>query len=207
MKNWSLLFISFLFSNILFAQLEKPERQIGFDATAFITRFLTFNDQLSGTSNPEILFLYRKEKNGKYLRYGIGGRFSYENSDIGNPIREKILFVRLDFKFGREYRKDFSKRWRAYYGWDVLIGASESSTESIGNALSGKFVIRGANLRVNPLVGIQFSLNERLSLSTEIAYGLEATFDSNSFNSDSIKTYRIQTFYAPPISLFLNYKI
>ena len=62
MKNWSLLFISFLFSNILFAQLEKPERQIGFDATAFITRFLTFNDQLSGTSNPEILFLYRKEK-------------------------------------------------------------------------------------------------------------------------------------------------
>jgi len=204
MKNWSLVFLSFLFTNLLIAQADIPERQIGFDATAFITRFLSFNPASSGTSNPEILFLYRKEKDGKHLRYGVGGRFDFTKRKEGST-QVKSLTVRLDFKFGREYHKDISKKWRTYIGWDALIGAFENNSKS-SNSGSNPVTSynRGGNIRINPLVGIQFFLNERFSLSTEMAYGLDL---QARFNSNSRKTYSIETFYAPPISIFLNYKI
>jgi len=209
MKNWSLLFLSFLLTNLLTAQADIAERQIGFDATAFITRFLSFNPASSGTSNPEILFLYRKEKDGKHLRYGVGGRFDLTKRKEGSSeIRN--LAVRLDFKFGREYHKDISKKWRTYIGWDALIGAFENNSKStnttFGNPGNDSVTSynRGGNIRVNPLVGIQFFLNKRFSLSTEMAYGLDI---QASFNSNARKTFTIETFYAPPISIVLNYKI
>ena len=205
MKNLIFLFLSLFSTTLLFSQSDVPERQIGFDATAFITRFLSFNAASSGISNPEILFLYRKEKDGKHLRYGIGGNLIYRTTKTSNQTREDVS-ARLDFKFGREYHKDFSKKWRSYLGWDVLLGAFESSSETTNNnqGSTSKYFSRGGNLRVNPLVGIQFFLNNRLSFSTEMAYGLDV---EALFNSDSQKRYTIKTFYAPPISLFLNYRI
>ena len=206
MKNWSLLFLSLLFTNFLIAQSENHERQIGFDATAFITRFLSFNASNSGTSNPEILFLYRKEKDGKHLRFGIGGRLDFETIRDANTERKRFI-GRLDFKFGREYHKDFSKKWRTYIGWDALVGVFESNSKNTILAAPGnpsKSVNKGGNIRVNPLVGLQFFLNEKLSFSTEMAYGLDI---SASIQTGDRKSYTIQTFYAPPISLFLNYKI
>jgi len=205
MKNWSLLFLSLFFTNLLIAQADIAERQIGLDATAFITRFLSFNPASSGTSNPEILVLYRKEKDGKHLRYGIGGRFDFEKrKDSGSQVRNVAL--RVDFKFGREYHKDISERWRTYIGWDALIGAFESSSKSsnLGSNDSSKAYNRGGNIRINPLVGIQFFFNQRFSLSTEMAYGLNIWA---AFSSNSRKTFSIETFYAPPISLVFNYKI
>lgn len=209
MKNWSLVFLSLFFTNLLIAQADIPERQIGFDATAFITRFLSFNPATTGTSNPEILFLYRKEKDGKHLRYGIGGRFDLNKRKAGSS-KVRILSTRLDFKFGREYHKEISKRWRTYIGWDALIGAFESNSKSTNSSFSNpgnepvKTYNRGGNIRINPLVGIQFFINNRFSISTEMAYGLDI---SATFNSNATKTLSIETFYAPPISLFFNYKI
>ena len=206
MKNWSLVFLSFLFSQFLIAQADFVERQIGLDATAFITRFLSFNAASSGTSNPQILFLYRKEKDGKHLRYGIGGRFNFSKNKE-NDSESSILSMRLDYKFGREYHKNISKRWRTYLGWDTLFGVSVSSSKFSNQNNSSKSISRSANVSINPLVGIQFSLNNRLSLFTEMAYGMNLFVRYAENSSGSLWRYSVETFYAPPISLFLNYKI
>ncbi len=185
MKKSLLLFSFISFSNFLFSQNENYNGQFGFDATGFIAQFLNFGSTSSGSS-PYVL-TYRKLGAKKNIRFGLGGSFNITEDRVTNAI---------EFRVGNERYRDFEKRWRALYGWDFKLGGFYNSDGN--NNVTTNFKV-GAS----PFFGLQFRINERLSVSTEAAY----TFWLGQTVRGKEDDFQFSTSFNPPVSLFVQYDI
>lgn len=182
----SLVLLSFLsFTTFLFSQNENYNRQVGFDATGFVTQFLNLGSSSSGSS--PYVFTYRRLGDKKNIRFGLGGSFN---------IAEERVINTLEFRVGKERFKDFEKRWRALYGWDFKLGGFYNSdrNDNISTSL---------RIGASPFFGLQFRINERLSVSTETAYN----FWLGQTVRDEEASYQFFTNFTPPVSLFVQYDI
>ncbi len=191
-----------LFSMILYGQTVDHEKgqefthQLGFDASAFITRFLSFNSQ-TVSSNTGLIFLYRKGKDGKNFRLAASPRIRVTND---NDL--KSSFIGLNLKIGKEYYNDFGKRWRAYVGWDIGFRGSTFTRRNSGN----KSFEGNLQLSVGPLVGLQFRINRWLSLSTEANYELIGTYEYDKDTNENVsKFYGLASGFSPLSFITLNY--
>lgn len=178
---------------------ERYTKQVGFNFTDFALRFLSFNEATGST--PSILVLYKKGNNGKKWRYGIGGSINWGKNPANSQTSQSVSF---NFLFGREYYRNISQRWTAYYGWEVLPRVSFSKSESISFGSQEPQVNSLLTLRLGgqALVGIQYNFNERLSLLTESSYLIQFAYRKD---EDSREDYSLRSFYISPISLILNY--
>ncbi|MCP3930899.1 MAG: hypothetical protein GY705_17570 [Bacteroidetes bacterium] len=195
-----ILFVSFFFFMLFtvnnFAQAPNfnqfsPEysRQVGIDVSGLLSRFFNFS-QSGSFDDPIYYFTYRKNKGEQSFRLAAGGDISIESQ--ANGTNTDLL---LNVKMGKEKHSLFAKRWSAYYGWDIKahvlfrhFGASSDKTQ-IG-------------LGFAPIAGLQFFLNERLSISAEVDYTLMA-FVKNE-NGDT--RGGALTSFTSPKAIYLNYR-
>lgn len=182
-----ILFISFLlFSSTVFSQTGNYNRQFGVDATGFVAQFLNFSG--SGAGTPSYFFTYRKLGDKQNSRVGIGGNFILSGGDS-----DTRFITNINARFGKERYKDFAKRWRGFYGWDLKTGLGV-------NAGGGNEVV-SLNLGPSAFFGLLFRLNSRLSLSTETSFDILA---NGLFREDS-NDFSVATFFRPPMALYVNY--
>lgn len=197
-----LILLSFFLFTSLFAQDAPPatntyNKQFGFDASVLINRFLNF----SGTNPPSSPYqiTYRKYGETSNQRYGLGFRIDLDAGDIDLTTQTSILF-----RFGKERFKNFGKilpqnpkisRWRAFYGLDwktqlVIqhIGPSDLTNLSVGFGPS-------------PFFGLSFQINERLSISTEMAYDINLNYSRISERN----VVQFSSEFVPPVALYLGY--
>lgn len=173
------------------------KKQFGFDASVLINRFLNFSGSNPQSSPYQIT--YRKYGETSNKRYGLGFRIGLDIGDV-----EPTSQTSIQFRFGKERFKHFGKilpnnpgisRWRAFYGWDWIsqLGIIHIGANDVTN-FSMKF-------GPSPFFGLSFQINERLSISTEMAYDLGVTFSRISEQN----TLRINGNFIPPVALYVGY--
>lgn len=210
MKNITIILLSIFFGNVLHAQdlivepINLEEKQIGVNITDFFLTFLSFNNP-PDNSSPSILILYKKNKNGKRKRYGFGGRISW----LKQPDSDIFFSSRVNINLGREFVKKIGKRWKAYVGYETVLSGtySEVNFENFDDEKVKDFS-RSASIGWKALVGLEYHLNDRLSLLTETSYGVSFNYalnkSENSFRKRS-ESYSAGTFYTAPTSLILSF--
>ena len=210
MKNLIVIFLSIFFGNILHAQdlLVEPtnldEKQIGVNITDFFLTFLSFNNPPDNPT-PSILVLYKKTKNGKRKRFGFGGRVNWNKDEDGDKFFNSIVSLNI----GREFVRKIGRKWKTYVGYEtILSGGYNHIIEENSNDKEEKEFNRSAKIGWKGLVGIEFHINDRLSLLTETSYGISFNYLETSSprrNPRKEETYSVGTFYIPPTSLILSY--
>ncbi|MFK7776422.1 MAG: hypothetical protein AB8F94_30145 [Saprospiraceae bacterium] len=210
MKNIILVCLSILFGSTLHAQdlimesANASEKQVGVNITDFFLTFLSFNNP-PDNSTPSILVLYKKTKNGKRKRYGFGGRVSWDQQSDG----DKFFSTRVNFNFGREFVKKIGSKWKTYAGYETrLSGSYFHAIESLSNDEEEKDFNRSASIGWQGLVGLEYHINNRLSLLAETSYGVSFNYflsKSENSNPKRRESYSAGTFYLAPTSLILSY--
>jgi hypothetical protein len=163
------IFIFLLFLNLnTFSQTVSEEshiaadfpRQVGFDVTNLLSQFLNFSSS-SSFNNPDYFISFKKLKNDKINRMGLGLAFEIEGQGAGTSSD-----VLVNFRAGREKQINFMNRWRFSYGFDFK---TNFSYRNIGNTDVSRTQL---GLGGAPIFGLEFFINPRLSLSTEAAYNV-----------------------------------
>ena len=235
MKNVMILIVLIFIGTALCAQdgneqlSDGYEKQIGLNATNFFLRFVSFNQGLDGA--PSILLVYKKGTGSKKTRYGFGGRINLENRESDNSnnniengqdlINDQINDqINLSFNYGKEYYKMISKKWLILFGWETLYRGGFSKSKNSSFNANGKITNENTafNLGIGAQVigGIQFRINDRISLLTETSYGIFLSHnysESISHIEDQVdnqnksinKRYGVSTFYNAPLAIILNY--
>ena len=187
MKRIILIGLTLLGIVALKAQSQDYDRQVGIDASKFLGQFLNFGG--SGSSFSPYYLNYRKLGETTNTRMGFGA-----NLDL--QFNGSRSLSSIDFRIGKERFKDFGKKneWRAFYGWDFKTGIEALFNNGNNNRSIIKFGLA-------PVLGLQFRINERITLSTETAYNIWLSIgiaeDENIVNLISD--------FAPPLSLFVQY--
>ncbi|MFT4762208.1 MAG: hypothetical protein ACI9XO_003188 [Paraglaciecola sp.] len=136
------------------------QKQVGFDVTNLLSQFLNFSSS-SSFNNPAYFINFKKRKNDKINRMGLGLAFEVDGQGVGTS--SDIL---INFRAGRERQINFMSRWRFSYGFDFKTNLSyrNISNTDVSRLRLG---IGGA-----PVFGLEFFINARLSLSAEAAYNV-----------------------------------
>lgn len=169
----ALLCLCFSYSS--FAQdapADTPEHQLILNGTRFVKTFLNFND--TGIEDQGLQVGYKRYKGDKAFRTFLGGAFDLDRNKDGDFTTVSQLGL-VDFRIGFEKRLDLTQKWKFYYGLDAVASHEFTKIETenegpfSGNTMNLNQTISGG---LAPLVGIQFDLNDRLSLMTEANFPL-----------------------------------
>lgn len=167
----------------VFFNLKRNERQVGLNMTPLISQLLPFNRSNPLISGP-FTVKWKKYRGKNAFRYGLGARFSILNDDPKDQI--------LNFHIGWEKRRRVFDRLAMYQGIDLFfsVGGFDLPGFDIDN---DSFDFTGG-IGFGPIWGFEYAINPVLSVSTEAALhiGLLST---------------LGTFFIPPTSLHLNYRI
>lgn len=167
--------------NIDTDEKKKTELQLGLNATYFVSNFLGLNQNELVTS--PYAFVGKLKYARMALRFGIGAESSNEtqSGDFASNIfdRKKQGF---DLRIGIERQQNISARWSVYYGLDALVGSQLDQTRA--SSVFDEVVTRTLNSYVGggPLLGVQFNINKRISLSTEGSFYTQV-YSENQKNS------------------------
>lgn len=194
MKRIIVLFVAVSAAFISEAQITAPEtketsgqktRMFGLNATSFVKNFLSFND-INPSTNDAFEFTFRciGPKNIAF-RSNLGLLFSSTTATVSNDDDETSLnFFNLNLALGVEKRTNLSERWLCYWGIDALIGVEMTKVENKSGSFSSKdedSVISGG---IAPVVGVQFNINDRISVSTEGSLGIKYSVTENKSTND-----------------------
>jgi hypothetical protein len=210
MKNVMILIVLLFIGNALQAQDKEEqisdsyEKQIGVNVSGFFFTFLSFNNSSTNTT-PLVLFLYKKNKDGKRKRFGLGGSVNWQKQ----PDQDVLFSSRVNINFGREFVRKIGKKWKTYVGYETILSGSysEMKFENFDDEKVKDFS-RSASIGWKGLVGLEFYLNDQLSLLTETSYGVSFNYSLDKFENSFVKrreNYSAGTFYVPPTSLILSY--
>ena len=223
MKNISLLLILIAVCTTAIAQDIGSEEKIyknefGIDATGFIKNFLNFGySEYGNYYYPDVYTItyHRVCKNGA-VRIALGTLISTDKDTGG--YNSNTNFKNIDngiyTKAGYELRSKFGKRWQAYYGVDLIFNYRHQIGHNMGTSYGRPDVITNTReFGGGPCIGIEFLLNERLSLSTE-GY-LYNTFrrSETEYNYDDNPEYNVYALYennrmtiVSPLRVFVKFR-
>lgn len=200
----------------IFAQEAAPSERtfiLGLNATDFVKSFLSFNETQPFGTNPYDFTMRRVNANNVASRIGVGVRFSMANQEDDQDDDEfKFTSYGINLGIGQEKRIPLSKRWLFYVGGDLVLRYSNAVNESIFEDGSQTNTENEMGFGLAPVVGIQFNLSERVSLSTEGFFEClfaqevdksEGTGSASDFNSE-VKTTFISAFPVLPQFLYIN---
>lgn len=155
MKITVLLLLMFLATPSLFAQeIEEPAKQmnqeLGVNATALLTNFLSFNSDLVDPG-AYVLTYKRINERGRGFRLGFGVSL--------NSIEGENSFI--NFRLGYERQTVITSKWLFYWGIDLVanVGNFNDPTTEISKGVG-----------LGPVIGIQYRINEKIGFSTESSF-------------------------------------
>jgi len=151
------------------------------------------------------------------LRFGIGGNAWNRNEtrDQANiQDQTKIKSYRFRARMGYEFRNHFGKRWLFYYGGDLLAGyylMHQNTVHTSTSVYKSEVKSRTFTWGIGPVIGFEFALNSRLSLSTEGSLYFMHSHKKDDYsvtNASPRKTISKSSFVTiqTPLSLFINYR-
>lgn len=212
MNKWILILIMPLcLSSIVWAQEEEktPSRhQIGINATYFTSNFLGLNQNDLILGPYAISYKLRMKKT--YLRLGFGGKASNstrENDFAANIFDRKTQI--FDVRAGLEWQKPLTDRWLLFYGIDAIVGGAFNQTIALSSFDEVVNNINKTYFGAGPEIGIQFFINDRISLSTESTFYTKAVYEvektsfrnfPNQNTNESVVLAEFET--AIPVELF-----
>lgn len=183
MKLSLLLAIGLFSASIAYSQeaLESAKQhQLGVNATAFISNFLSFNS--SSPSMTPLSFMYKHgDDQGAYrLLIGIGGNSQTSDQD-GSDFSEVQKNFETFIRSGKEWRFWVGDRWRPYVGVDGFASFERDIFETHSSFDDFKSTNQNISLGVGGLLGIQFQINDRIFLTTESYLDLFASYSLEKF--------------------------
>ncbi len=213
MKRIIYIIISIVLAQSAFAQegFKTLQHEVGI-STALLQNIVVNQ----GEAQP-YTFSYKLISGDKAIRLGIGATFDRVFSrEEGFADSETNINYSTDLRIGYEWRKALGdkKRWLAYVGMDLIAlqGMDKTIIDSGFDKVSE--YERSLGLGLGSAVGLQFYINEHLSLSTEGAIyfvGQENTsarlFQNFPDFDDVLNTTQEFHFNSIlPTSIYLNYK-
>jgi len=188
MKKAFLLFLlAILFSPIIRAQDESDEDskfQLGINATYFVSNFLGLNQNELDLGPYAFTGKIRLKKT--YFRLGLGGKASknlFSNDFASNIFDRKTQII--DLRAGLEWQRSLTERWIFYYGLDAIGGTALNQT--IATSSFDQVATKFTSLYYGggPVLGMEFKINKRISLSTESSFYLSGLteIEEVSFNN------------------------
>jgi hypothetical protein len=208
MKNLSLiLFFAIIASSSIAQELSTDQKnQFSINGSSFIKNFMSLNSNAAPSQTYQ--FMYRRfMSNGNAVRAQFGLAYfqsSEEEDDDSNVFRSSAN----DFSLGFEKRTQISKRWLYYFGGQALLQYSVDKSENS----SGTFQSIDEELRygigIGAIVGLQFNINDRISLGTEgglpIVYTVATSKQTFSSETVESKMEFVSLQATLPSSLYLN---
>jgi hypothetical protein len=212
MKKTILIIVIAIISCSVFGQITKPDttkkefkNSIEVDITSLLHQFFYSGQGFYGSS-PYYIISYKRFFKSNALRFGVGGDISDDNSTKNDTIDSKYSRYSFNVGLGIEHYFYLSKRWNFFFG----IDATASYLENVhvqGNSTTSSYKSNDFQygFGVSPLIGIQFNINRRLSLSTETSYNISYTYGIDKRTQTPPSSYDYETkshglqstFYAP----------
>lgn len=214
MKNLSLLFILVFSIGIpAFAQEEEVpklhEHQVAINATNFIQTLVSFNGSTFNNTPYDFQYKYLYWPVGRKYGFGMRSGFGYQKSSFNqdqpnsnSTTKSEVTF--LDTRIGAEFQYVLNKRWNFFAGWDLVYGKTIMNSSSTFIDFNNQISLsetRDARERsgYGPMVGIQFNINKRLALGTELSMytvteaGTRRSTNSSFPGSDQVMYTRFKT--------------
>ena len=202
-------------------EIETPEvvkiakHEFGLNATQFFKRLISFNELPIDDPNAYLL-TYKVLLNHKNsLRFGLNANFdnSQQEAVVSGNESDELKSYNFDLRFGYLVNRRLTNRWSAYLGLDLLYSSGHSETTFV-NVFEPILLTRETStLGGGPAIGIQFFINSKISLSTELTLYYkyietqdEQDFDSNGFADVVINNKRSAASLATPASLYFNFR-
>jgi hypothetical protein len=188
MKKILLLLTIVLSSTGLFAQYTAPDTTkkeyknvVAIDATGFARQFFNPNSNFA----VPYLVSYKRLFRQNALRLGISALINSQDRSTNDSVSNNNSMNRFQIGIGIEHYSYISKRWNWFYGVDGIVKYVYAENE--GSIGSGSSTYKNTSLDmgygISPLLGVQFKISERLSLSTETAFNILFTTHSSTYTS------------------------
>lgn len=162
--------------------LKTPKiRTVSINITPLLITLSPFNKSNATIIGPYNVAFKFGRKN-KAFRIGMGAEL--------NEAREES---RLSFRIGYEKQINLSKKWMYYLGTDLIFfNGGLNTPNNSGNIANG--------VGVAPLWGIEYKIQENITLSTETALFIGMV------EKTELLSPQIGFFFIPPLGLNLNVK-
>ena len=230
-KGIPILLLLFI-SSSLFSQQEKSnlKNDFGLNVNAIINKviFKKVNDEITNPFPDQLSILtYRHFVSPKLaLRFGFDYDQFLRNDSIisafSGTLVEDDKFLFHAFHFGIQKNIVDNKKVKLTLGWDWLF--RRELQEKIRNDIffggginleefTAKEIYKEVSLGIGIPIGIQYYINDRIFISTELSFEVFQTFSKNKteYNGTTNNDFRdnsdtINLNFRPPLAMFVNYR-
>lgn len=198
---------------IRFGEMPKGSitHELGINSTFFIANFISFSGNIPNLVSPYALH-YKMWVGRHGLRVGLGANYREQHDDAtDNSGGFTSTTTQVDARIGYEFQLPLARRWNMYFGADLVYQYALSSQKNNSGFATVETSTTGNTLGGGPVLGIQFFINERISLGTETTcyFQSEDIVDATrsdfqpQFDSEQHSTDKSFSFI-PPTSIFVN---
>jgi hypothetical protein len=163
---------------------------VGIDATTIIRQFINFNSNAYFSS--PYMISYKRIIKSNAIRLGLYGNLATSENSSSDTFNVKTTSFNVNIGLGFEHYSYLTKRWNLYFGADLITKYNENQSEHFSAYDSNTQRSTNFGLGISPLIGIQFRINSRLSLSTESSYDILFVTSKNHFSYNSYPYNRNQ---------------
>jgi hypothetical protein len=216
MKKSILILSMVAFTSFVFGQITKPDSTkkeykniIELDATGLLHQFFFTSGTGNGYYGGLYMISYKRVFKSSAIRFGIGGNIYDDNSTENDTIESSRASSSFNVGIGIEHYIYLTKRFNFFFGIDAVVNYNKNEYVQ-GNSDNSTYRSTQLNYGygVSPLVGIQFKLNNRMSVSTETNYSITYTkgesktawTPESSFDTET-KSNGIQTSFSAPVNV------
>ena len=208
-------------TTFVFGQITKPDSTkkefkniIELDVTELLHQFLYTGTGASYYYGTPYMISYKRIlKNNNAIRFGVSGSVYNQNSTKSDTLKDSSKRNTFNVGLGIEHYCYLTKRWNFFFGIDLIANYTNNDlVQGISSTITYHNIQTIYGYGASPLLGIQFKINSRMSISTEMRYDIvyNQEHDKRSQPPSSVYDYDIkdkgmQTTFNPPINI--NFRI
>jgi len=188
---------------------QKTKFEVGLNVSNFVKSFVSLNTQTIQTA-PYFVVLRYKEK--YRFHFGFKGNDGVDFASNEGNLNDQTK-LKFDLKLGYQFNKLLGRKWKTHYGVD-LVGKYEIeqfTNTSVNDVVTTS--VESAYGGISPFLGLQFKINDHLTLLTEaewvLAYGRSADIlesrDFPAINKKEISNFTFTELRAP-VDLYVIFK-
>jgi len=218
MKKIILILTIVIASSFAFGQITERDTTkktfnniIEFNANGIMREIISLSN--SNYYNSQYIVGYKRVFKNNAIRLNIGGGISNDNSTNNDTVKSGNTRNTINVALGFEHYSYLRKRWNMFYGIDIKTNYTKYHYLQ-GNTATSSYEETQINYGYgpSPLIGLQFKINSRFSITTEASFDILFTSAEDSrtnipqsqYNSHSKDTGMQTTFNAP---LAINFRI